>query len=97
VPILLKATAVKVPTLSLNVGAGWVPPIYDRRDYTRRIPRSRRSWRGLAKARPRGGQKALPPSADLLEFLQSDRNQEQLGSVPPTRRSGSSSTTRTVR
>jgi C1A family cysteine protease len=81
-PIQLKAATARIPALNLNVGTGWLPPMYDRRDYTATHPeiapllaKLALPKRGLAAAAA-----ALPPSVDLREFCSPIEDQGQLGS-----------------
>lgn len=81
-PIFLRAATVALPDLNLHAGTGWLPPTYDRRDYTPAHPQiaplvQKLAFpkRGLAAAAG-----ALPPTVDLRASCSPIENQGQLGS-----------------
>ena len=80
-PILLRARTATVPGLRLTVGTGWLPPIYDPRDYTDAHPAIAPLLQGLGIPKKAfGSPGALPPSVDLRADCSPIEDQQQLGS-----------------
>lgn len=80
-PILLRATPTRIRDLNLTVGTGWLPPIYDRRDYTASHAQIAPLVRqlGLPKKSAEAAE-ALPAQVDLRQFCSPVEDQQQLGS-----------------
>jgi C1A family cysteine protease len=77
---LLKPRKVQIPDLNVSFGTGWLPPIYDPRDYTDTHPEVAQIVKEL-KIPPKDPVKlTLPASVDLRPFCSPIENQGGLGS-----------------
>jgi len=75
---LLHNRVVQVPSLKASFGTGWLPPVYDRRDYTDESPAVADITRKLGAAKARAA--AAPASVDLRANCSPIENQGALGS-----------------
>ncbi|GAN33297.1 MAG: cysteine protease [Candidatus Brocadia sp. AMX2] len=80
--ILLRNRQVKPPDLNVTVGTGWLPPIYDRRDYMDTHPQIIPLVQKLIFPKKTNASLAasLPPAVDLRQYCSPIEDQRQLGS-----------------
>jgi C1A family cysteine protease len=80
-PILLRAKTASIPGLKMTVGTGWVPPIYDPRDYTATHPQIAPMVEKLGFPAPSSsGTLRLPATVDLRAHCTPIEDQQSLGS-----------------
>lgn len=79
---VLQTKTVRLPGQNFSVGTGWLPPVYDRRDYTEAHPDVAPLVERLKvpKGEARALAAALPPQVDLRPYFSPVEDQQQLGS-----------------
>lgn len=79
---ILRAKVIRLPGQNADVGTGWLPPIYDRRDYTPTHPQVAPILQkvGLPKKGKKLAAAPLPSRLDLREYFSPVENQLGLGS-----------------
>jgi C1A family cysteine protease len=77
---LLRPRKVQIPGRNVSFGTGWLPPVYDPRDYTEGHPEVAKMTEKLKVPRHAAAKPALPTSVDLRSFCSAIQNQGGLGS-----------------
>lgn len=76
---VLRPRKVQIPGSNISFGTGWLPPIYDARDYTEEHREIKPMAEKLKVPQQAISESALPPSIDLRSYCSAIQNQGGLG------------------
>src|SRR5215475_2319917 len=77
---VLKPRKAQIPDRNVSFGTGWLPPIYDPRDYTEKHPEIIPMTKKLKIPSQAARKPALPSKVDLRKYCSAIENQGGLGS-----------------